>query len=165
MKRAHLLSVIAILLAAIAAAGTARAAAQDGTPAVEPVAIETLARGVPAGTGGRTLVLQRIVIQPGVEVPRHRHPADLAYVIESGIFNFTVLEGSVELTHRGTGATESVGVGTEVVLEAGDAMFEGEGTVHVARNAGTEPVVILLAGVVDEELPFIQPVESGTPTT
>ena len=97
MKRAHLLSVIAILLAAVAAAGAARAVAQDGTPAVEPVAIETLARGVPAGTGGRTLLLQRIVIQPGVEIPSHRHPADLAYVIESGSFSFTVLLGK---SHR-----------------------------------------------------------------
>jgi quercetin dioxygenase-like cupin family protein len=165
MKRAHLLSVIAILLAAVAAVGAARAVAQDGTPTVEPVAIETLARGVPAGTGGRTLLLQRIVIQPGVEIPSHQHPADLVYVIESGTFSFTVLEGSVELTRRATGATETVAVGTEVVLEAGDAMFEGEGAVHVARNAGPEPVVILLAGVVDEAQPFIQPVEPGTPTT
>jgi quercetin dioxygenase-like cupin family protein len=165
VKRTHLLSVIVILLAAVAAAGAARAVAQDGTPAVEPVAIETLARGVPAGTGGRTLVLQRIVVQPGVEIPSHHHPADLAYVIESGAFGFTVREGSVELTRGKTGATETVAVGTEVVLEAGDAMFEGEGVVHVARNAGTEPVVILLAGVVDEAQPFIQPVEPGTPTT
>jgi quercetin dioxygenase-like cupin family protein len=163
MKRMHLLSVIAILLAVVAA-GAAGAVAQDGTPAVEPVAIETLARGVPAETGGRTLLLQRIVIQPGVEVPSHRHPADLAYVIESGTFSFTVREGSVELTRQETGATETVAAGTEVVLEAGDAMFEPEGAVHVARNAGTEPVVILLAGVVDEVQPFIQPVEPGTPT-
>ncbi len=165
MKRAHLLIVIAILLAAVAAAGAARAVAQDGTPAVEPVAVETLARGVPAGAGGRTLLLQRVVVQPGVEIPSHRHPADLVYVIESGSFSFTVLEGSAEVTRRATGATETVAVGTEVVLEAGDSMLEPEGIVHVARGAGTEPAVLLLAGLVDETQPYVQPVEPGTPTT
>lgn len=165
MKRSHLLSLIAIVLTAVAAAGAAQAVAQDGTPAVDPVAVETLALGVPASTGGRALLLQRIVIQSGAEIPSHRHPADLVYVIESGTFSFTVLEGSAELTRQETGATETVTAGTEVVLEAGDSMLEPEGIVHNARNAGTEPVVLLLAGLVDEAQPYVQPVEPGTPTT
>ena len=172
-KNSTIIRSLALAVAVLIIGGAvATTASQESTPPaneVPPIVIAELGRGLPAGTPGEVLLLQRAVIQPGAVVPSHRHPADIVFAVEKGTLGYTFLDGSVEILRAATSATpgpvETLGPGVEAILQPGDAVFEPEGVVHVARNAGGEPVVLYLASLAAADQPFLLPVETaGTPT-
>ena len=119
-----------------------------GTPpaGLPGVVSEVLARGLPATAAGQELAIGRVSIAPGASIPTHEHPGTQVASIVSGELTYSVLTGEVPLTRAGSdGSAEPIRAGQTVVLRAGDAIVEQPGAIHQAHNAGTEPVVILLA--------------------
>ncbi len=146
-------------------------AAQDATSGgeVAPITVETLGSVPATDAPGKQLVLLRITLAPGGVVPSHVHPGQIIVVVESGTLAYTVLGGEGETVRAGAGtptAADEFAPGTEVMLGPGEWFVEDPAVVHTARNAGDEPTVLLVSGLVAEEQPFLQPSEMdmGTPS-
>ena len=88
---------------------------RDGPPTEETLRAKLAARGYRA---------TRYIYPPGTFFPEHAHAVDKIDAVVSGRFRM-VLEGS------------------EVILEAGDALVVPSGTVHSAEVVGDTPVVSL----------------------
>jgi len=155
-----LLAIVCALLAGSVAhvgSGSGMIGAQTGTPAATPVPAsggvvrEVLSRGNPAAAPGELLELVRYTIPAGTQLPAHTHPGMQAATIVSGTLQYTVLVGEVPITRAPGGdptapAAATAG-GGEVAIGPGDAFVEAAGVVHFGRNAGPEPVVILVASL------------------
>jgi quercetin dioxygenase-like cupin family protein len=167
LRRGRLLAPLAFL-ALVALGGVGKVLAdQTATPVTPaPIAIETLGSGKPSDTPGKAILLLRVTLQPGAAFPAHVHPGALVIAVASGDFAFTVLHGEADATTgvaTGTpGPTQTLTAGREVVFHAGDEIFEQQGVIHTARNAGDTPAVVLVAALVDPTKPFLQPVSMDT---
>lgn len=142
--------------AALGSIGAQGTPVPGGTPESPGVVREVLARGIPAVAGGDVLELVRYTIPPHTTLPMHTHPGMQVAWIVSGTLHYTVVEGTVPL-HRGgnlDAPPEAItSASGEVAIELGDAFVEQEGVVHFGRNAGPEPVVILVASLLDPAEP------------
>jgi quercetin dioxygenase-like cupin family protein len=167
-----LLSVAAVVLLGLLAAGRSlTTTAQDATPSGEaaPVTLETLGSAPAADAPGMNLVLLRITLAPGSVVPAHLHPGQLVVTVESGMFSYTIVGGAGQSVRAGAGtptAAEVIEPGTEVTLAPGEWFVEDADVVHMDRNTGDEPAVVLVSGLVAADQPFLIPVDMdmATPT-
>ncbi len=154
--RTRLIVVLAIAVVVLAGFGSATLGAQtDATPTPAPgVVREVLSSGDPAGAPGDVLELVRYTIPAGTLLPAHTHPGMQVAQIVSGTLSYTVLEGGVPVTRAGTGDIVPITAESgEMTIGPGDAFYEAEGVVHFGRNAGTEPVVILVASLFEIGMP------------
>lgn len=114
------------------------------------------------GAPGRTLVLSRVVVKPGAKLATHHHLGTQVARIQSGVLRYTVRRGSV-VVRRGesdqspkvvrkieAGQTGSIGSGQWIVEQPSD--------IHEAANRGSEPVVIYLATLLQDDAPPATPV-------
>ena len=137
--------------------------AQQGTPAAggtTGVTTEILGRQPSAVAPGQALALMRITFAPGGSVPAHTHPGDTVYHLASGTLQFTLLEGEAQFVRAVNGtpaaatpaAAESVPVGTEITLNAGDTVYYSTSALQSERNDGDVDAVVLVANLrgVDE---------------
>ena len=86
---------------------------------------------------GREVVQVRVDFAPGVAFPPHSHPGEeIAYVIE-GLLEYQ-LEGKPPVT-----------------LKAGEALFIPAGTIHSARNVGTDNAAELATYIVEKGKPLV----------
>jgi quercetin dioxygenase-like cupin family protein len=86
---------------------------------------------------GREVIQMIVELEPGTTAPKHSHPGEeIIYVLE-GTWEYT-LEGKQPVT-----------------LEAGDALFVPAGTVHSARNAGSERAAELATYIVEKGKPLL----------
>jgi quercetin dioxygenase-like cupin family protein len=143
----------------------------------EPGIHTLLGRGLPAVAPGYALLLQRVKHQPGDAVPTHIHPGAEILYVETGTYIYTDFQGDAFVT-RGTGATptagyatatppaaEQVPVGTEILLHAGDSLFQDRGVVHALRVMGDAPASQLLSRLFATDQPaFTYTNTAGTPT-
>lgn len=134
----------------------------QATPAAGGVVRQVIMSGNLDAAPGEVLELVRYTIPAGLTLPAHTHPGMQVATIESGTLHYTVLEGEVPLTRAATSGTPRPEVaitaasgarGGEVAIGPGDAFVEPEGVVHFGRNAGPEPVVILVASLLAEGQP------------
>ncbi len=87
---------------------------------------------------GREAIQVRVDIAPGMAFGRHRHPGEeIIYV----------LEGSLQYEIDGK---------PPVTLKAGDVLFIPAGTIHAARNAGTDNAAELATYVVEKGKPLVE---------
>ena len=87
---------------------------------------------------GREAIQVRVDFAPGAAFGRHRHPGEeIIYV----------LEGSLQYEVDGKGL---------VTLKAGDVLFIPAGTIHAARNVGTDNAAELATYVVEQGKPLLQ---------
>ncbi len=158
--RARMLIWTALLLVGMALAGVgggafdavgAHTGTLEGTPASGAVVREVLSSGLPAAAPGDVLELVRYTIPAGTQLPAHTHPGMQVARIESGTLHYTVLAGEVPVTRApgsDPGLPDAVTAGGgEVAIGPGDAFAEAAGVAHYGRNAGPEPVVILVASL------------------
>jgi quercetin dioxygenase-like cupin family protein len=143
--------------------------AQEATPAgeMEPLTIEILGDAPSPDAPGMTLVLLRATLAPGAALPPHIHPGQLVIAVESGTAGYAIVspEGQSERGRFGTPtASEVIASGPEVLLGPGEWIVEQPGIVHTARNAGEEPLVLLISGLVTAGEPFVQLVETEMAT-
>jgi quercetin dioxygenase-like cupin family protein len=160
--RAVLGIMFALGLAAISASPLA---ANQGAPAatcVSDVTVTRLGHGQPSAVEGLELTLLRVTFAPGGSIGAHIHPGALTLSIESGALNYIMLDGHAEIQRApvdGTPVpTEMLAAGQEATLNPGDWLFE-ESMVHAARNDGSEPAVVLIAGLMRAGEPFTQCVD------
>jgi len=145
-------------------AARATSAAQDATPEAQPIVNTILGRGMPNDAPGKVLQLEQYTFAPGAVIPNHIHPGAYLIYVESGDFGFTVIKGDAEITHGGSMDAEPIQAGAEVVAHQGDSLFENGGVVHSARNAGSEPVVVITAALLAADQPSIAMTnDEGTP--
>lgn len=171
MRRLPIPILAMVLAGAVALAeGPAPGRADDATPEAEAsIVAETLAAGPLVEYPGQTLLQLRVTLAPGAVVPSHLHPGNLVFSVESGEITYTAVEGSIPVSWAGAGtptAETTLNPGDEVVLEAGDWLFEQRGTLHEVRNSGDTPAVLLISALVATDEEFLQVVETAaTPTS
>jgi len=161
--------VVALVVGALVGIGAIGLEARQGTPvAGGGVVREVLVAGEPAGAPGQVLELVRYTIPAGTLLPAHTHPGMQAAFLESGTLHYTVLDGEVPVMRAavggGTPVADAVAAGEgEAVIRAGDSFVEAAGIVHFGRNAGPEPVVILVSSLFAQDEPPASVVTIGTP--
>ncbi|MCC6791473.1 MAG: hypothetical protein IT336_07315 [Thermomicrobiales bacterium] len=157
--------------------------AQDATPPAGGIAAIELAPGVTAevlaaapavDAPGQTVYVARFVFQPGAEIFAHNHPGTTVLGVASGSFGWTLQAGtahSVRGAGSGGATVEDISEpGTDVILEAGDAIYYEDDVVHTARGAGDTETVVLASLVLDTGAPLLMPAEmnmdmSATPAS
>jgi quercetin dioxygenase-like cupin family protein len=146
-------------------------------PTTEPGIHAVLGRGLPAVAPGYALLLQRVNHQPGDAVPTHIHPGAEILYVATGTYGYTDFQGDAFVI-RGAGATptagyatatppaaEQVPVGTEILLQTGDSLFQDRGVVHALRVMGDAPASQLLSRLFATDQPaFTYTNNAGTPT-
>jgi quercetin dioxygenase-like cupin family protein len=89
------------------------------------------------GVSGREAIQVRVEIAPGVVFPKHTHPGEeIIYV----------LEGSLEYEVEGK---------PPVTLKAGDVLFIPGGTIHAAKNVGSDNAAELATYIVEKGKPLL----------
>jgi quercetin dioxygenase-like cupin family protein len=161
---------------------TARPAfAQEATPAIGPIAGIELAPGVvaevfasapSARAPGQTVYVARFTFQPGAEIFPHSHPGTTVLGVASGSFGWTLLAGTAPVVRGAASGSPAAPEdltepGTEVILEAGDAIFSEDDVIHTARGAGAEPAIVHASQVLTTGAPRIMPaaMNMGTPSS
>jgi quercetin dioxygenase-like cupin family protein len=155
--KTRLLTVVLALLAAGVATWSS-AAAQTGTPT--PVTRTVYGEAEPENAPGQSLTLQRVVIEPGAELPEHFHEGTQLATIRSGVLTYNVVSGAVSVTRR-DGTTEVVKGPDVVKLRKGDTIVEPESLVHYGGNDGTKKVVIELAALLNDGAELSTPIGTG----
>jgi len=117
---------------------------------------------------GQALSLLRVTLALGASIPPHTQPGAILVVVEAGAFGFTLTAGEGEVSRGAVAGTPTVPtsltVDEEVILNPGDAVFHDQDGWHTGRNAGDEPVVLLIGTLFDPDQPAFIFAE-GTPTS
>lgn len=121
------------------------------------VTIESLGSITPDNLPGHSLVLLRLTLEPGAQIAAHGHPGAVALFVESGIFGTEFTRGSGQITRASEGSmepvVEQVSSEAEVLLHARDSLAYGHDAAHTMRNAGDEPLVLLVSALLSSEEP------------
>ena len=126
-----------LLILAVAVMIMGGAVALQVTPAQQTGSKRTDLQRHDLSAPGREVVQTIVELAPGTTAPRHNHPGEeIIYVLE-GTWEYT-LEGQPPVT-----------------LKAGDVLFIPAGTVHSARNVGTDRGAELATYIVEKGKPLI----------
>ncbi len=121
-----------------------------------------LAAGMPSFAPGYQLSLTRAVIPPGGSFAPHRHPGMQVSYIESGRLQFKVFRGSVNVYRGIADGTQklvlTIRAGHTGSISRGQWIVENQHLWHQGANAGSQPVVILLATLLQAHKPPAIPV-------
>jgi quercetin dioxygenase-like cupin family protein len=129
MKTTHIIAVAAL----IAGSGLALYMAQAQAPGITRTDLQRHDLSIP----GREVVQVRVELAPGVSFPKHTHPGEeIVYVLE-GTWEYTV-EGKPPVT-----------------LKAGEVLFIPAGTIHSAKNVGSDNGAELATYVVEKGKPLV----------
>lgn len=114
------------------------------------------------GAPGRTLVLSRVVVEPGAQLALHHHRGTQIARIQSGVLTYTVRRGAV-VVRRGESdqnprVMRRIGAGQTAGIRAGEWIVEQPTAIHQAANRGSAPVVIYLATLLEKGAPPSTPV-------
>lgn len=90
------------------------------------------------GVPGREAIQVRVELDPGVTFGRHRHPGEEIIYVLSGSWEYQV-EGRPPMT-----------------LRAGEVLFIPAGTIHSARNVGSDIGAELATYIVDKGKPLVE---------
>ena len=135
--------------------------------------VQPMGAGQPAAAPGLELTLRRLTIAPGGGLAAHHHPGALVFIVEAGTSGYTVLGGTAQVTRAATDGTpapaEAIPVGTEAILNPGDWVFAdgdpGGDPSDIARNAGTDDLDLLIAGLTRVGEPFLIFLEAAPDAT
>jgi Tol biopolymer transport system component/quercetin dioxygenase-like cupin family protein len=135
-----------------------------GQPELAPTAIRNaLAQtGHVQGAPRRSLVLSRVVVQPGAKLALHHHLGTQVARIQSGVLTYTVRRGSVVVRRRESDqqpeTVRTIEAGQTARIQAGQWIVEQPSDIHQAANDGSAPVVIYLATLLKTGAPPATPV-------
>lgn len=109
------------------------------------------------GAPGRTMVLSRVVVEPGAELALHHHLGTQISRVVSGTLTYTVRRGSATL-HSGDAEADprllrTIRAGQTARVRPGQWLVEQPSDVHEAANRGSAPVVIYLATLLKDGAP------------
>ncbi|MGH2560399.1 MAG: cupin domain-containing protein [Thermomicrobiales bacterium] len=168
MQRIILVAAMA-MVALVGSAVTIRADVQEGADPLAGTTVEALGGGPSTLAADYNLVMLRITMEPGANIPAHSHPGEVVLFVESGTFGTAFVEGTGVITRAtppGTpAATEPVTAGPENILEAGNSLAYSEAAAHTMVNAGEDTLVLLVSAILAPDQPgFMFMDMSATPT-
>lgn len=149
-------------LAAVFALGTMLPGALAGPS--EPTAVRTaLAQtNKVQGAPNRTMVLSRVVVEPGAKLALHHHLGTQISRIVSGTLTYTVRKGSAVLSEgdaeKDPRRVRTIATGQTARVKPGQWLVEQPSDIHEAANRGTTPVVIYLSTLLKNGSPPATPV-------
>ncbi len=142
--------VSALGLAVVFALGVLLPGALAG-PASEPTAVRSaLAQSDKVqGAPGRTMVLSRVVVEPGARLALHHHLGTQISRIAAGTLTYTVRKGSAVVSEgdaeKDPRRVRTIAAGQTARIKAGQWLVEQPSDIHEAANRGSTPVVIYLS--------------------
>lgn len=114
------------------------------------------------GAPQRTMVLSRVVVNPGAKLALHHHLGTQISRIEAGVLTYTVERGSAVVREgeadQQPRLARTIGAGQTGKVRAGQWLVEQPSDIHRAANRGTVPVVIYLATLLKTGAPPSTPV-------
>lgn len=161
LTRPRLLVVLAVV-GAFALGATLPGAFADQKQAPGAVRNALAESGKVQGAPGRTMVLSRVVVDPGAKLALHHHLGTQVARIVKGTLTYTVRRGAVEV-RRGEADQDPVLVrriaaGQTGRIRTGQWIVEQPSDIHEAANRGSVPVVIYLATLLKTGAPPSTPV-------
>jgi quercetin dioxygenase-like cupin family protein len=135
-----------------------------GDSAVAPTAIRNaLAQSSRVqGAPGRTMVLSRVLVEPGAKLATHHHLGTQVARIASGVLSYTVRRGSVVVRRGESGQNPQlvrrIRAGQTGSIHGGEWIVEQPSDIHEAANRGSAPVVIYIATLLEAGAPPATPV-------
>ena len=161
VTRSRLVTVAAVLAAFGLGTVLPGAFARGGS---EPAAVRSaLARsGDVQGAPSRTMVLSKVVVEPGAKLALHHHLGTQISRVAAGTLTYTVRRGSAAL-HEGDAERDprlvrTIKAGQTARIRPGQWLVEQPSDVHEAANRGGTPVVISLATLLKRGAPPATPV-------
>lgn len=130
----------------------------------EPTAVRSaLAQsGKVQGAPGRTMVLSRVVVEPGAKLALHHHLGTQISRVAGGTLTYTVRKGSAVVregdAEKGPRIVRTIAAGQTARIQAGQWLVEQPSDIHEAANRGDAPVVIYLATLLKSGAPPSTPV-------
>lgn len=116
------------------------------------------------GAPDRTLILSRVVVEPGAKLPLHHHLGTQVARIAAGTLTYTVRAGSAAIrrgeSDRQAQLVRHLHAGDTARIRAGQWIVEQPSDIHEAANRGADPVVIYLATLLKRGAPPSTPVSS-----
>lgn len=114
------------------------------------------------GAPNRTMVLSRVMVEPGAKLATHHHLGTQIARVQSGVLHYTVRKGSA-VVRKGESDQDPVLVrkieaGQTAALRAGQWIVEQPSDIHEAANRGEAPVVLYLATLLKDGAPPSTPV-------
>jgi len=150
------LGLIAAVLAAFVFGGVLTGAmAEDGEPTAVRSALAQSSRV--EGAPDRTMVLSRVVVEPGAKLALHHHLGTQISRIASGTLTYTVRQGSAVLregdAEKGPRTVRKISAGQTARIKPGQWLVEQPSDIHEAANRGATPAVIYLATLLKSGAP------------
>jgi quercetin dioxygenase-like cupin family protein len=114
------------------------------------------------GAPDRTMVLSRVVVEPGAKLALHHHLGTQISRVVSGTLTYTVRKGSAALwegdAEQNPRRVRSIPAGQTARIQPGQWLVEQPSDIHEAANRGSTPVVIYLATLLKKGAPPATPV-------
>lgn len=114
------------------------------------------------GAPQRTLVLSRVVVEPGAALALHHHEGTQVARIQAGVLTYTVRRGSVPVREGESDLNpklvRTIRTGQTARIGEGEWIVEQPSDIHQAANRGTRPVVIYIATLLRKGAPPATPV-------
>ncbi len=115
------------------------------------------------GAPGRTMVLSRVVVEPGAKLATHHHLGTQIARVQTGVLTYTVRRGSAVVrsgeSDRNPTLVRKIAAGQTAAIRAGQWIVEQPSDIHEAANRGPNPVVLYLATLLQQGASPSTPVE------
>jgi quercetin dioxygenase-like cupin family protein len=157
--------ILALAIAAAFALGALLPAAFGSSKAAPGAIRNALARSETVqGAPGRTMVLSRVVVEPGAKLTLHHHLGTQISRVAAGTLTYTVRSGSAVLRSGDAEAepqhARTIDAGQTARIRPGQWLVEQPSDIHEAANRSSDPVVIYLATLLKDGAPPSTPVTS-----
>lgn len=114
------------------------------------------------GAPGRTMVLSKVVVEPGAHLALHHHLGTQISRVVAGTLTYTVRQGSAVLrsgeADQHPQLVRRIKAGQTARIHPGQWLVEQPSDIHEAANHGSTPVVIYLATLLKTGAPPATPV-------
>ena len=141
---------------------------RDTTPPKQRKAAPEVVRSALAETGivkgapKRTMVLSRVLVNPGAKLALHHHLGTQISRVVSGTLTYTVERGSAVVREgeadQDPRVLRRISAGQTAQVRPGQWLVEQPSDIHRAANRGSVPVVIYLATLLETGAPPSTPV-------
>lgn len=114
------------------------------------------------GAPQRTMVLSKVVVNPGAKLALHHHLGTQISRVVAGTLTYTV-EGGKAVLYEGDAEKEprtvrKIAAGQSARIKPGQWLVEQPSDIHRAANNGSVPVVIFLSTLLETGAPPATPV-------
>jgi quercetin dioxygenase-like cupin family protein len=115
------------------------------------------------GAPGRTMILSRVVVEPGAKLATHHHLGTQIARVQAGTLTYTVRRGSAVVRNgesdQNPTLVRKIGAGETAAIRAGQWIVEQPSDIHEATNRSSDPVVLYLATLLQQGASPSTPVE------